>query len=91
MKRIPVYIFPPLLVAVIAVCVYYPALQMEYVWDDQALFIYSTKLRDPNVFKDLSLLWNSISSPIISGTSYFRPLTMITFIIEFLTIGVETY
>lgn len=57
--------------------VYWPALHNGYVWDDLSLFVLSDALRRPDQW------WAGITQPILPGTTYFRPLVLATFLVEF--------
>jgi tetratricopeptide (TPR) repeat protein len=68
------------MVSIIAVLffIYGPSvLKNDYAWDDWELFINSPYLRDP------SLILQGLVKPILPGTTYFRPLPLATFAIEF--------
>lgn len=56
---------------------YHPILNAQYVWDDTLLFVTKTGLREG------PLSWELISSPVLPGTSYFRPLIFLTWYWEF--------
>lgn len=56
---------------------YYPVLNAQYVWDDTLLFVTKTGLREGQ------LSWELISSPVLPGTSYFRPFIFLTWYWEF--------
>lgn len=61
---------------------YLPAiLYSGYVWDDWDLFVISPGLHNAD------LLWSTLTSPILQGTTYFRPLVLATFAAEFMTLG----
>lgn len=79
------YIYPAFaLVAVIVTAAYLPdVLKFGYVWDDFILFIYKSSLRIPEK------VLQGVVSPVLDGTTYFRPLPLLTFSIEFLIHGVD--
>ncbi len=60
---------------------YYPILNAQYVWDDTLLFVNKTGLRESQ------LSWELIASPVLPGTSYFRPLIFFTWYWEFNLFG----
>ncbi|CAN7665481.1 hypothetical protein LJR260_005047 [Variovorax paradoxus] len=74
-----------LLLVVAGICaLYMPAvLGNSYAWDDWELFINSPYLRDP------ALIIEGLVKPIIPGTTYFRPLPLATFALEFYVGGVN--
>lgn len=73
----------PWVTAAFALLVYLPVLQLGYVWDDWQLFINNPALRLPE------LVWQGLLQPILPGTTYFRPLTLGSFALEFSAYGVE--
>ena len=73
----------PWLCASIVLIIYLPVLQLGYVWDDWQLFINNPVLRLPE------LVWKGILQPILPGTTYFRPLPLGSFALEFAAYGVE--
>lgn len=56
---------------------YWPVLVGEYVWDDLLLFVHNADLRVGDV------TWEKLSRPILEGTTYFRPLVLLSFMAEF--------
>ncbi|MDU4251703.1 hypothetical protein [Pseudomonas sp.] len=62
---------------------YWPVTSLGYVWDDTTLFLDSQLLRNPQS------LWISISTQLLAGTSYFRPVVLLSFITEFKLFGVK--
>lgn len=62
------------LIALVA-ALYFPVLGAGYIWDDIAFFTPSSDLRTGDV-------WRAATAPVISGTAYFRPLTMLWLIAE---------
>jgi hypothetical protein len=81
-KRVIVFL---LLLLMAGICALYtPAvLGNSYAWDDWELFINSPFLRDP------ALIAEGLVKPIIPGTTYFRPLPLATFALEFYIGGVN--
>lgn len=75
--------FLPVLVLLLIALVYFDVRLLGYVWDDKTLFIDSSLLRNPQD------LWTSISVSILPGTTYFRPLVLLSFIAEFKLFGVD--
>lgn len=74
--------FLPWLSALLAAACYLPiALHLEYVWDDWELFVNNPALRLPET------VWQGLVQPILPGTTYFRPLPLATFALEFMAIG----
>lgn len=73
----------PWAIAAVTLLVYLPVLQLGYVWDDWQLFINNPALRLPE------LVWQGLLQPILPGTTYFRPLTLGSFALEFSAYGVE--
>ncbi len=65
--------------------VYYPALFGQYVWDDVTLLLERTSLNSGH------LTWAALATPVLNGTSYFRPLVFFTFWCEFHTFGVQPF
>lgn len=60
---------------------YHPILNAQYVWDDTLLFVNKTGLRESH------FSWELITSPVLPGTSYFRPLIFLTWYWEFNIFG----
>lgn len=72
---------PLMVLTMVVLCLIYgpSVLNNDYAWDDWELFINSPYLRDP------SLIFEGLVKPIIPGTTYFRPLPLATFAMEFAT------
>lgn len=70
-----------LLLLLLSLAMYFPALGFSYVWDDTLLFLDKTALLND------SLSWELLSSPVLPGTSYLRPFVFLTFYIEFQLFG----
>jgi protein O-mannosyl-transferase len=71
----------PWIAASLIVLVYFPVLHLGYVWDDWHLFVNNPDLR-------LQEFWlHGILQPVLPGTTYFRPLPLATFALEFSTFG----
>lgn len=64
--------------------VYGQVVSFDYVWDDNPLFVSSAALRN---WASLPELWQAISRPILPGTTYFRPMVLLVFAIEFRFFG----
>lgn len=77
--RLPIALWALVILAGVAL-IYLPVLGFDYVWDDLALFVNSPALRDVS---DWSAWWSGVSNPILPGTTYFRPLVLSTFVVEF--------
>jgi protein O-mannosyl-transferase len=79
------FLFPWGLLFVLAVAgaFYWPTLSHHFVWDDFALFIYSPALRGESV------TWGALSQPILPDTTYFRPLVLLTFFLQFHLDGIN--
>ncbi|MDO5288416.1 MAG: hypothetical protein Q4F13_02105 [Pseudomonadota bacterium] len=73
--------------SLIAICLllYGQALGFTYVWDDNLLFLMKTDL------VNAPLSWDILATPVLPGTSYFRPLVFLTFFIEFHTFGQSAF
>lgn len=76
----------PILVLLVLAAIYAKVRHFDYVWDDRALFVNSPALR---VIGGFSEFWAAISTPILPGTTYFRPLVQATFVAEFNWFGVS--
>lgn len=63
---------------------YTPVLRAGYAWDDWLLFVNRSVLRNVDGWQDLLA---AISKPILPGTTYFRPLVLLSFVIEFKIFG----
>ena len=82
MKKIIYILFPAILL--LALITYFPnIIHLEYVWDDNNLFLSSDGLRKQEKWLE------AIVQPIIPGTTYFRPFALLTFAIEFWIFGVN--
>lgn len=81
-KTLPIPTALPWL-SLIAICLllYGQTLRFAYVWDDIMLFLAKTDL------VNAPLSWDILATPVLPGTSYFRPLVFLTFFIEFHTFG----
>lgn len=66
------------------VAIYSATFSNGYVWDDWTLFINSPALRTGDI-------WSAISQPVLDGTTYFRPIVLLTFATEFRLIGVSAF
>src|SRR5690606_30756277 len=64
-----------------AMALYAQSLSYGYVWDDTLLFVDKTAL----VNEPLS--WALLSEPVLPGTSYFRPLMLLSMFTEFHLFG----
>jgi hypothetical protein len=70
-----------ILLVLVCVAFYGRTLGFEYVWDDNLIFIIQDDLANG------ALSWHTLSKSVISGSSYFRPLVMLTWFIEFHLFG----
>jgi len=61
---------------VVVVSLYGQSLGFGYVWDDHALFLDNTLLRDS------AWSWANVARPILPDTPYFRPLVLSTWMAE---------
>ena len=77
--------FALIFIGVFVSCLYYPVLNAQYVWDDTLLIVTKTGLREN------PLSWELISSPVLPGTSYFRPLIFLSWYWEFKFFGQNPY
>lgn len=75
--------FLPFLPLLLVALLYFNVREFNYVWDDVSLFLDSPALRDPHN------LWDAISRSILPGTTYFRPLVLLSFVAEFKIFGVN--
>jgi hypothetical protein len=66
------------------IALYHEVLGFGYVWDDVQLFIYSSDLRGDTV------RLGRIFEPVLWQTTYFRPLVMLSFVLEFKAFGVSS-
>lgn len=69
---------------VVALFLYYPIFSADYVWDDTMLFVDNRRLVDEQ------LSWESVSIPILPGTSYLRPLVLFSWWLEFKIWGINS-
>lgn len=69
------FYFAVLTVLLVVAALYFPVLQADYVWDDTAFFTTASDLRTGDV-------WRAATASVIAGTTYFRPLVMLTMIAE---------
>lgn len=70
-----------LLLLVIVWGLYLQTLRFAYVWDDGIIFLNKNDLMvEP-------LTWKLLAQPVLSGTSYFRPLVFLTWFSEFHLFG----
>lgn len=72
--------FAPLLLLVVAVATYAPALRNQFVWDDQALI-----LRDP-LIRSWRLIWESFQHFLFvdaSGSNFYRPLQRLSYTFDY--------
>ncbi|WP_139826077.1 tetratricopeptide repeat protein [Derxia lacustris] len=72
-----------LLPVLLAILAYLPVFENGYVWDDDSLFVQQTALRSGQ------FSWATIAQPILPGTTYFRPLVLLSYFVEFTVFGVD--
>ena len=72
-----------LIVLVGAGSLYWPALTLDYVWDDSTFFIDNPSLRTGRIE------WETLVRPILPATAYIRPLVMWSFMAEYKYFGVS--
>jgi hypothetical protein len=71
--------------ALCAMGLYWPALAGGYVWDDADLFVNSPQLRQVGSIEE----WlKAVSAPVLPATTYFRPMVLSTFVLEFMIFGI---
>ncbi len=75
---------PLAFVLVVTLVVYNGVFHAEYVWDDIMLFLDNSGLRNSENF------FESVSRPILPGSTYFRPLVLGSFVLEFNLFGVAS-
>lgn len=67
----------------VAAVLYWPVTGLDYVWDDNILFVDNPALRTG------AIDWSKLSRPILIGTSYFRPVVIWSFMAEFRYLGLS--
>jgi len=70
------FLLPYFIFIIVGVILYKKTLTFEYVWDDNYF------LFDNTLLKEKEWSWNTFLRPIIEGTSYFRPLIMVSWMAE---------
>lgn len=70
-----------LLLTGLAVLLYEQTLSFSYVWDDSLLFLDKTALLNE------PLSWSLLTTPVLPGTTYMRPLIFLTLYLEFNVLG----
>ncbi|KAB7763274.1 hypothetical protein CKY51_20035 [Xanthomonas maliensis] len=70
------------MIVVAILAIYWRVHGFDYVWDDVLLFV-----EDPSLRQDVTL--QSLSQRILPGVSYFRPLVLASFALEFKLFGVD--
>lgn len=60
---------------------YWPVIGFAYAWDDFLLFGHSTALRDGTI------QWADVATPVLPDSTYFRPLALWTFAVQFQWLG----
>lgn len=74
------YLAVPGFVVVIVALLYWRVTGFDYVWDDLTLFV-----EDPTLREGVSL--DGVARRILPGVAYFRPAVLLSFSIEFNTLG----
>lgn len=74
-------VLAPLSILLLAMALYAQSLSYGYVWDDTPLFVDKTALANE------PLSWALLSEPVLPGTSYFRPLIILSMFAEFHLFG----
>ena len=76
--RLPLTLVLPAIATLIVLTLYVPLVwHLGYVWDDWQLIV-----QNPSLRLGVDFL-NTISNPILPGTTYFRPLVLTTYYLEF--------
>lgn len=65
-----------LLAPLAVLLVYHPAVHGAYVWDDKEYF------QENSIYRDPALFWQSLRHAFVLSQNYFRPLTVLTFLLE---------
>jgi protein O-mannosyl-transferase len=65
-----------LLAPLVVLLICQPALQGAYLWDDARYF------REDSIYRDPARFWTSLSGPFVLSPDYYRPLTILTFLLE---------
>lgn len=84
MARWLVKSWPLWMVLVLVSALYAQVFNAGYAWDDWQLFVNRSVLRNVNDWSDL---FSAISKPILPGTTYFRPIVLLSFVVEFKIFG----
>lgn len=71
----------PVLLLIACLAFYGRALSFDYVWDDPLIFL------DKNSIMVDPLSWRLLTEPILAGTTYMRPLVVMTWFVEFRLFG----
>lgn len=74
----------PICLGLLLLQLYWKTHSMDYVWDDWSLFVNSPTLRK---IDGIDELWHAITQPILPGTTYFRPLVLLSFVLQFQALG----
>ncbi len=72
-----------LLPALVVLLIYLPAVRYDFVWDDTIF------LRDLPVYRDPGMWWSALFRPFVLSPNYFRPLALLTFVIELRLVGIH--
>jgi tetratricopeptide (TPR) repeat protein len=82
----PIFLDPRWLVllpAVVVFLVYLPAVRYNFVWDDTIF------LRDMPAYRDPNLWLPALFQPFMLSPNYFRPLAVLTFVVEVNLVGLN--
>lgn len=74
----------PICLGLLLLQLYWKTHAMDYVWDDWFLFVNSPVLRKIDGIDELLY---AITQPILPGTTYFRPIVLLSFVLQFHALG----
>ncbi len=74
---------PALVPAVIVFLVYFPAIKLGMVWDDHVTF------QSVPYYSDPAFVFDAIRNPLVYFPNYFRPLVVISFLIQTFIFGID--
>ncbi len=72
-----------ILAGVCVLLLYLPAVRYDLVWDDTIF------LRDLPTYRDPALAWSALWQPFVLSPNYFRPLGLLTFVLELRLWGLQ--
>lgn len=73
--------------SLLVLLLFLPALGNGFVWDDNITFFQAPHYRDPNLLS----LGDAFTTPFIYSTNYYRPLVVISFMLQLRTLGVDAF